>query len=250
MVWCDVARMVIMVVIAAAEHQPATRAVLLALLLLSSLFTPPFDAARSATLPAVLGPRSVRDRGRRQHRHHATDPDHRLLPRRVIGDGRSTPGLLINAATFGVSAILVRTGVRARDPGLSQERRTRSATRDRRRLPAGLHQPGATRAGAAGLLRLAVRRGARGPRRGLGGPRRRGPGPGLGPGRDHGSRTAGPGTRVARGDQAGARVVAPPAAAAARAWRRRSRLCRPSSTPRFWWSPGLRWCPVSPSVPW
>jgi hypothetical protein len=122
MVFCDVARMVIMALVALLSSLPLPA--LLALLLLSSLFTPPFDAARSATLPAVLGPdRYVVGVAL----HAATTP-----PIQVAGyflgaslaafDGQLA--LLFNAVTFGVSAILVRTAVRAREPGLTKERRT------------------------------------------------------------------------------------------------------------------------------
>jgi hypothetical protein len=123
MVWCDVARMVIMGIVAAMGTSLPLLP-LLALLLLSSLFTPPFDAARSATLPAVLGPeRYVIGVALST----ATTP-----PIQVSGYflGASLAAvdprlaLLINAVTFGVSALLVGTLVRVREPGLSRERRT------------------------------------------------------------------------------------------------------------------------------
>ncbi len=123
MVWCDIARMVTMVVLAALSSS-LPLAALLALLLLSSLFTPPFDAARSATFPAVLGPdRYVTGVAV----NTATTPPIQITGY-FLGASLATVdprlALLINAATFGVSAILVRTGVRLREPGLSQERRT------------------------------------------------------------------------------------------------------------------------------
>ncbi len=123
MVWCDLARMVVMVVIAAVGFS-LPLAALLALLLASSLFTPPFDAARSATLPAVLGPdRYVTGVAV----NTATTPPAQITGY-FLGATLATVdprlALLINAATFGLSAILVRTAVRSREPGLSQERRT------------------------------------------------------------------------------------------------------------------------------
>jgi hypothetical protein len=123
MIWCDIARMVIMVVIAAVSTS-LPLAALFGLLLLSALFTPPFDAARSATLPAVLGPdRYVTGVAV----NTATTPPAQITGY-FLGASLATfnpqLALLINAATFGVSAILVRTGVRAREAGLSQDRRT------------------------------------------------------------------------------------------------------------------------------
>ena len=123
MVWCDIARMVIMVAIAALSTS-LPLAALLALLLLSSLFTPPFDAARSATLPAVLGPdRYVTGVAI----NTATTPPTQITGY-FLGASLATVdprlALLINAATFGLSAVLVRTAVRAREPALSHERRT------------------------------------------------------------------------------------------------------------------------------
>ena len=123
MVWCDVARMITMVGLAALGASLALPA-LLALLLLCALFTPPFEAARSATMPQVLGPdRYVTGIGL----NTATAP-----PAQVAGyflgaaiasfDPRLA--LALNAVTFGISALLVRYGVRLREPALRPERRT------------------------------------------------------------------------------------------------------------------------------
>src|SRR5690606_14843991 len=54
MLWCDVARMVGMAVLAVTGASLGLP-VLFALLLLCALFGPPFDAARSATMPEILG---------------------------------------------------------------------------------------------------------------------------------------------------------------------------------------------------
>ena len=51
MVTCDLARMLLMALVAMRD---LPLPVVLALLLAAALFAPPFDAARSATLPAVL----------------------------------------------------------------------------------------------------------------------------------------------------------------------------------------------------
>lgn len=121
MVVCDVARMALMALVAIPGlHLP----VVLALLLCSALFSPPFDAARSATLPAVLpGDKYVIAVGL----NAAT-----LQPVQIAGylSGSALAAvnprvaLLINAGTFAISAVLIRFGVRFRDPALTPERRT------------------------------------------------------------------------------------------------------------------------------
>jgi MFS family permease len=121
MVVCDVARMALMALVAL-PRLPLT--VVLALLLCSALFSPPFDAARSATLPAVLpGDKYVIAVGL----NAAT-----LQPVQIAGylSGSALAAinprvaLLINAGTFAISAILIRFGVKFRDPALTPERRT------------------------------------------------------------------------------------------------------------------------------
>lgn len=123
MVWCDVARLVVMAMLAVSGGALALPGIL-ALLLISALFNPPFDAARSATLPQVLGQdRYVAGVGLST----ATAP-----PAQVIGYFLGSAiaavnpqlALALNAVTFAVSALLVRFGVRMRDPGLRPERRT------------------------------------------------------------------------------------------------------------------------------
>ena len=121
MVCCDVALMAIMAAVALPELPLQG---VLALLLCSALFSPPFDAARSATLPAVLrGDRYVVGLAV----HTAT-----AQPAQVAGyfAGASLAAvnprlaLLINAGTFAASALLVRFGVRLRDPALDHDRRS------------------------------------------------------------------------------------------------------------------------------
>jgi hypothetical protein len=121
MVACDIARMILMAAVALPGLPlPAV----LILLLCSALFAPPFDAARSATLPAVLtGDRYVVGVGL----HAATSQ-----PAQVAGyfAGASIAAvdprlaLLINAATFAGSAVLIRFGVRLREPALHEARRS------------------------------------------------------------------------------------------------------------------------------
>jgi hypothetical protein len=123
MVWCDLARMAVMVVLAVTSAD-LPLAGLLALMLLSALFTPPFDAARSAMLPAVLGP----DRYLTGVAINTATAPPAQITGYFLGASLATVdarlALLINATTFGLSAVFVRTGVRLRAPGLSQERRT------------------------------------------------------------------------------------------------------------------------------
>jgi hypothetical protein len=126
MVVCDMVRMLLMTVLTAALLMPDLHlAVVLGLLLACALFSPPFDAARSATLPAVLsGDRYVVGVAL-----FATTSQ----PVQVVGylAGATMAAveprlaLLINAVTFGVSALLVRLGLRWRAPALRLEARTR-----------------------------------------------------------------------------------------------------------------------------
>jgi hypothetical protein len=121
MVLCDVGRMLIMTTVALI---PLPLPVVLILLLCSALFAPPFDAARSAMLPSLLpGDRYVVGLAM----HTAT-----AQPAQVAGYFAGAAlvavnprlALLINAATFVASALLVRFGVRLRPPALQPERRS------------------------------------------------------------------------------------------------------------------------------
>jgi len=121
MVTCDVARMLIMALIAV-PRVPIP--VVLVLVLAAAFFAPPFDAARSASLPAVLsGERYVLGLAL----FSATNQ-----PAQVIGYllgsalSISQPRLAfaINAVTFAISAVMVRFLLRRREPGLAQSKRT------------------------------------------------------------------------------------------------------------------------------
>jgi MFS family permease len=121
MVLCDVARTVLMAVVALPV---LPLPVVLALLLCSAMFALPFDAARSAMLPSMLpDDRYVVGLAL----HTAT-----VQPAQVAGyfigasmaSGHPRLALLINAGTFATSAALTHFGVRLRPPALSRERRT------------------------------------------------------------------------------------------------------------------------------
>jgi Major Facilitator Superfamily len=123
MVWCDLARMMVMAVLAVLGARMALPA-LLALLLLCALFTPPFDAARSATMPQVLGPeRYVAGLGLSTAMGAPVQVIGYLLGSAISAKDPQL-ALALNAATFGFSALLVRFGLRLREPGLRRERRT------------------------------------------------------------------------------------------------------------------------------
>ncbi len=121
MVSCDVIRMAVMAVLALVPMQlPAE----LVLILCSALFAPPFDAARSALLPSVLsGDRYVVGIAL----HSAT-----AQPAQVAGyfAGASLAAihprmaLLINAATFAASALLLRFRVTPRPAASDPARRS------------------------------------------------------------------------------------------------------------------------------
>jgi MFS family permease len=121
MVVCDLARMVIMASVAIPGLPlPAV----LGLLLASALFGPPFDAARSATMPAVLpGDRYVVGMA-----FTAASIQPVQVAGYLTGSALAAVNpriaLLINAATFAVSAALVRFGVSPREPALRKEART------------------------------------------------------------------------------------------------------------------------------
>jgi MFS family permease len=123
MITCDLVRMALMATIALGqlEYIPAVMLLLLA----SALASPPFDAARSATLPTMLtGDRYVVGLALLQAS---------AQPVQVIGYlGGATLAAFhphvaigINAITFAVSALLIRLGVRWREGALAANRRTR-----------------------------------------------------------------------------------------------------------------------------
>ena len=123
MVWCDVARtagMAVLAVVGASLGLPA----LFALLLLCALFAPPFEAARSATMPQILDrERYVAGVGLML----ATAPPAQVIgyvAGAAISDIEPRLALALNAVTFVLSAALVRFGVRWREPALRPERRS------------------------------------------------------------------------------------------------------------------------------
>ena len=121
MITCDVARVLIMAIIAIPR---VPLPVVLALVLVSAFFAPPFDAARSANLPAVLsGEKYVLALAM----FTAT-----MQPAQVVGYllgsalSISEPrvAFALNAASFALSAVLIRTYVHRRAPGLAHGQRT------------------------------------------------------------------------------------------------------------------------------
>src|SRR4030095_13137959 len=96
----------------------------LVLLLFCAAFGPPFDAARSATLPAVLtGDRYVVGVAL----FSATSQPVQVagyLAGATMAAFEPRLAILIHAATFACSALLVRYGVQWREAALTAERRT------------------------------------------------------------------------------------------------------------------------------
>ena len=121
MVACDLIRMAFMAAVALPD---LPLPVVLALLLATALFSPPFDAARSATLPTVLtGDRYVVGLSL----FTATSQPIQVagyVAGAALAAHEPRLALLLNAATFGISAALVRFGVRYREPALRPEART------------------------------------------------------------------------------------------------------------------------------
>ena len=124
MITCDVARMVLMAALAFGVQAKIQVWAFLLLALACALFSPPFDAAKSAILPTLLdGDRYVVAVGL----HTAT-----AQPAQVAGyligstlaavDARLA--LLINATTFGISALLVGLRVRGGPAALGLAART------------------------------------------------------------------------------------------------------------------------------
>lgn len=122
MVRCDIGRMILMCLVALPGLSLPT---MLALLVASGLFGPPFEAARSATLPAVLS----KDRYVVGLALHASTAQPMQAVGYVLGAALAAgvgPGvaLLLNAGTFAVSAVLVRYRTLLRPPALTRARRT------------------------------------------------------------------------------------------------------------------------------
>ena len=126
MIFCDVVRMALMAIVAVIPG--ISLPMILVLLLASALLTPPFEAARSATLPALLsGDRYVVGAAL-----HATIYQPAQIAGYFLGAALALHqprlALLINAVTFAVSALLLRFGVRHRPTALIRENRRHLVT--------------------------------------------------------------------------------------------------------------------------
>jgi len=124
MIWCDVARAIGMSAVAIGVGMNLDVLPLLALVLVCALFSPPFDAARSAILPNVLdGDRYVVGVGL-----HTATAQPAQVAGYVVGSALAAVdpriALVINAGTFAVSALLLRLRVYLREPALAPAKRT------------------------------------------------------------------------------------------------------------------------------
>ncbi|MFG1950991.1 MFS transporter [Micromonospora sp. NPDC048830] len=121
MVACDLIRMALMVLIAI-PGAPAW--LILCLLFATTLANPPSQAARSALMPLILtGDRLVVGLSLNSSTGQAAQVLGYLIGA-AIAAVNPTAALLINAATFAVSAVLVRFGVRDRPPAMSAAHRS------------------------------------------------------------------------------------------------------------------------------
>ncbi|WP_089012928.1 MFS transporter [Micromonospora inositola] len=121
MVTCDLVRMALMVLVAIPGNPPW---LILALLFGTTLANPPSQAARSALMPLILtGDRVVVGLS-----INASTGQAAQVVGYLIGAGiatvNPTAALLINAVTFGASALLVRFGVRDRPPAMTAAHRS------------------------------------------------------------------------------------------------------------------------------
>ncbi|MEU7957738.1 MFS transporter [Micromonospora humida] len=121
MVTCDVIRMLLTVLIVL-PGLPVWA--ILALLFAATLANPPSQAARSALLPAILtGDRLVLGLSLNASASQAAQVVGYLAGAAVAAVS-PTAALLLNAATFGLSALFVQLGVHDREPTLSAAHRT------------------------------------------------------------------------------------------------------------------------------
>ncbi|MEO3779740.1 MFS transporter [Micromonospora sp. B11E3] len=121
MVACDLIRMALMVLIAIPD---APAWLILCLLFATTLANPPSQAARSALMPLILtGDRLVVGLSLNSSTGQAAQVLGYLIGA-AIAAVNPTAALLINAATFAVSAALVRFGVRDRPPAMSAAHRS------------------------------------------------------------------------------------------------------------------------------
>ncbi len=121
MVACDVVRMLLMVLVALPGVPPWA---VLALIFAATLANPPSQAARSALMPQILaGDRLVVGLSVSVSSGQAAQVLGYLLGAAVAAVNPAA-ALLINAATFGISAALVRFGLRDRPPAMTEAHRS------------------------------------------------------------------------------------------------------------------------------
>ncbi|WP_344750739.1 MFS transporter, partial [Micromonospora olivasterospora] len=121
MVACDLIRMALMVLVAIPGNPPW---LILCLLFATTLANPPSQAARSALMPLILtGDRLVVGLSLNSSTGQAAQVLGYLIGA-AIAAVDPTAALLVNAATFAVSAALVRFGVRDRPPAMSAASRS------------------------------------------------------------------------------------------------------------------------------
>lgn len=120
MIWCDVIRMVLIALVAI----PAVPIwLVLALVFGSTLATPPSQAARSALMPLILpGDRLVLGLSLNSSTNQAAQVFGYVVGSMVATVDPSY-ALLIDAATFAASALIIRLGIRQRPPAPARARR-------------------------------------------------------------------------------------------------------------------------------
>ncbi|MEV4509641.1 MFS transporter [Dactylosporangium sp. NPDC049525] len=122
MILSDLIRMAIMTALAVFGGLPI--GALIGLLFISALLSPPFDSARSALLPRVLrGERYVTALTLQR-----TAGQFALIAGYAVGAALTAVdaryALLLNAASFGISALLVAVRVKERTPSLTADKRS------------------------------------------------------------------------------------------------------------------------------
>lgn len=121
MVAADLARAVLIGLVAI-PHLPT--AAIFALLFCTALGTPPFDAARSALIPRILGGDRYVQAVTLQNVTMQAAQFVGYLGGAGLGTVYPKAALLIDSATFLVSALVLRTTVASHRPGLAPEHRT------------------------------------------------------------------------------------------------------------------------------
>jgi len=121
MIICDVARMVLITLVAL-PRMPTLG--MIALLFLTALFNPPFEAARSALLPRILGGDRYVVAITLQATTNQTVQIVGYLSGASLSAIDARVALLFNAATFAASACVIALAVKPREPLLAQGERT------------------------------------------------------------------------------------------------------------------------------